>query len=113
MLKQKDSYIISLKLILKNKQGEILALKDASTGAFNGYYDLPGCLIYVLEYSVDLKDILMREVRKETGELKIRFLSDIPVAVGRHETLTSHTRIFYVFYEGEHEGGEVKISEEH
>ncbi len=115
---ERDFYQISLKLILKNKQGETLVLKAVENGSYEGFYDLPGGRINVDEFEIDFLEILKRELREEIG--KVTFSADTkPVALGRHlipaqfsdEKKDKH--VLYVFFEGQYIEGEVKISEEH
>ena len=48
MAKDNDFYQISLKVILKNDKGEMLALGGAVGGVFEGFHDLPGGRIQVM-----------------------------------------------------------------
>ena len=52
---KRDWYQVSLKLILKNKKGEVLVLKTLETGNFAGYHDLPGGRIDTDEFVVSFK----------------------------------------------------------
>lgn len=114
----RDFYQVSLKLLLKNSKGEILALKALDYGSFAGFYDLPGGRIGVDEFETDFKDILTREVREEIGNIRFRF-NPKPVAVGRHliqAVLTSEGKdihVLYIFFEAEYQEGAVKVSREH
>lgn len=118
MPKQRDFYHVSLKAILKNKDGEVLVLKADSNGTFAGFYDLPGGRIDEDEFAVPLPEILKREIIEEIGEAEIS-INEIPVGVGRHCIKKEHTEsgkdthVFYVLYEVQLETGNVNISNEH
>lgn len=118
MSKQRDFYHISLKAILKNKNGEVLILKADNNGTFTGFYDLPGGRIDEDEFAAPLSEILKREIDEEIGEAEIS-INEIPVSVGRHCIKKEHANsekdihVFYVFYEVQLETGNVSISEEH
>ena len=118
MPKKKDYYQVSLKLILKNNQGEILGLKADSKGSMAGYYDLPGGRIDTDEFKKPLDQIIKREVAEETGNLEFELVPK-PVAVGRHlipAAMTSEKKdihVCYIFYEAKYLNGNVKISCEH
>ncbi|MCX6792694.1 MAG: NUDIX domain-containing protein [Candidatus Falkowbacteria bacterium] len=115
---EKDLYQVSLKLILKNDQGEILILKSLDdNGVFSGFYDLPGGRIDDNEFNIDFTDILKREVAEEIGEVKVSIVNK-PVALGRAQShrLNSrgtYSRVLYVFFEADYHAGDITISEEH
>lgn len=118
MTKEKDLYQISLKVILKNSQGEILGLKAADNGSYAGYYDLPGGRIDTDEFTTNFADIIAREVTEEIGNITYS-LQPKPVAVGRHllpARMTEHKKdipVLYLFFEAQYISGEIKISDEH
>lgn len=118
MSKQRDFYHISLKAILKNKNGEALILKADSNGTLAGFYDLPGGRIDEDEFATPLPEILKREIIEEIGEADFE-INETPVAVGRHCIKKEHANsekdvhVFYVFYEVQLETGNVNISDEH
>ncbi len=113
-MKEKDLYQVSLKLILKNKEGAILILKGAEGGTYSGYYDLPGGRIDTDEFSTPIETIIGREIKEEIGDIKYS-LNSKPVAVGRHALIKNEkeTHILYIFFEAQHLGGDIKISDEH
>ncbi len=117
-LKQKDLYQVSLKLILKNNNNEILILNAMSGGTFKGFYDLPGGRIDVDEFTTDFVEILKREVREELGEVNIE-ISNMPVSYGRHRIPPSFSdtgyerHVLYLFFEARYIDGDIVISEEH
>ena len=115
-----DYYQISLKLLIKNKNNEVLLLKVGghNTSAYNGYYDFPGGRIDESEFKTDLPKIIQREVEEEVGnEIKYQLLSTTPVGYGRHEDFSHRfnkdVRYFYLLFESEVVSGDVKISDEH
>jgi len=117
---KKDRYQVSLKAFLKNEEGELLAMaKDK--GSFAGLYDFPGGRIEEDEFTTPLKEILMRELKEEIGDVDID-LEDAPVAVGRHLIPSDVNKqgedvpeihVLYVFFEGLLKNGDVSISSEH
>ncbi|MBU4511826.1 NUDIX domain-containing protein [Patescibacteria group bacterium] len=118
MKKVRDFYQISLKLILKNKEGKILALKADDGGSYAGFYDFPGGRIDTDEFETPFSEIIKREAEEEIGEVEFK-LKLQPVAIGRHlipahlASAGKEIRVLYVFFEAEYVSGEVKISPEH
>ena len=118
MKKEKDLYQVSLKILLKNDKGEILALKAVEGGSYSGFYELPGGRIDTDEFKVDFGNIISREVKEEIGEVKFN-LKNKPIAVARHlvpANMTSNgeaRRVLQLFFEAEYLGGEIEISNEH
>lgn len=116
--KKRDFYHVSLKAILKNKEGEVLVLKADSNGTFASFYDLPGGRIDEGEFAVPLSEILKREIVEEIGEAEI-LINKTPVGIGRHCIKKEHANsekdihVLYVFYEVQLETGNVNISDEH
>lgn len=118
MAKERGIYQVSLKLLLKNNNGEVLALKAADNGSYAGYYDLPGGRIDADEFGVDFAEIIEREIKEEIGNIEVKVNSK-PVGVGRHLIPASITssgkdiQILYLFFEAEYLSGEINISNEH
>jgi 8-oxo-dGTP pyrophosphatase MutT (NUDIX family) len=121
MTDQKDFYQISLKLILKNDKGEILALGGHPSGSYAGYHDLPGGRIDVSEFKTPYEEILKREIQEELGEDIQVHIKPIPVAIGRHAVdqkvpdneYKKEVHIFYIFFEAHALKGDIKKSDEH
>ncbi len=119
-MSEKDFYFVSLKGIIKNKEGRILGLKGVEQGTFAGFYDLPGGRIDVGEFETPFMEILEREIREEVGP-DVKFtLHETPVALGRHKIAPKHSgkvnrelHVLYVFFLVDYLGGDIKISEEH
>lgn len=108
---------VSLKFIIKDETGKILLLKMPETGPMGGYYDLPGGRIKEHEKSKPFSEIISRELSEELGiKARITF-NQFPVATGRHTyprpSSSDEGHIFWVFFEGLYQGGEIKISPEH
>lgn len=114
----KDFYHVSLKIILKNKQGQVLLLQAIDNGSYAGYYDLPGGRINVSEFRTALPKIIKREIREEIGKIKYK-LNEKPAALGRHLISAKYLKhkkdihCFYVFFEAVYTNGEIKVSAEH
>ena len=83
--KENASFEVSLKVILKNKMGEILLLKMPEHGSsMPGYYDLLGGRIREKEIRAPFRKILTRELREELGN-KVKYkVKEVPVAIGHH-----------------------------
>jgi 8-oxo-dGTP pyrophosphatase MutT (NUDIX family) len=118
---KKDRYQVSLKLILHDDAGEILALAE-NKGSFAGYYDFPGGRIEVDEFETPLVDIVRREAREELGGEIVFDLGVAPVAVGRHRIPSDvdvsgatipEIHVLYLFFAGHLRRGNVVTSEEH
>lgn len=111
------NFQVSLKIILKNKKGEILVLKVPDNGSMAGFYDLPGGRINIKELKEPFGKILKRELEEEIGK-KVRYkLSEVPVSIGRHYYFSKIKKkdqnIFWVFFEAQYLSGEISISSEH
>ncbi|MDP3779216.1 MAG: NUDIX hydrolase [bacterium] len=122
MVEQKqDFYHVSLKLLLKNSEGHVLILKAPEEfSSMSGFYDVPGGRIDRDEFETKLEIILRREVKEEIGDVDVRINLN-PIAVSRGMIHASRRRdagkedihIFYVFFEADFKGGDVRISDEH
>ncbi len=119
MKKQRGFYQISLKLLLKNDKGEVLALKAVDNGSFAGFYDFPGGRIDTDEFEMPFSEIIKREVVEEIGEGVVFELKPKPVAIGRHfipakfNSEKIDLKVMYIFFEADYKSGEVRISPEH
>ncbi len=119
MAKQRDRYQVSLKALVINEQGELLALNALQSGSFAGYFDLPGGRLDVDEFSTPLVDVLRRELQEEIGDIQVE-ITESPVAVGRHligaesdKSEGESIHVLYLFYKVAYKGGNIKISNEH
>lgn len=118
MRKEIDFYHVSLKLLLKNSEGHILALKAPMDYELAGYYDVPGGRIDADEFTSSLESILRREVKEEIGDAEVHInLNPVAVARGLISSSRSHggreIHIFYIFFEADYKGGDIVISDEH
>lgn len=116
----RDFYQVSLKAILRNADGLILAVKCGPTSSMAGFYTLPGGRIDEDEFSKPYTDILSRELREELGEAVKFSFSPLPVALGRHlipaknsGKINQDIHVLLVFFEAQFLGGNVVISDEH
>ena len=118
MKKERDSYHVSLKLVLKNNKNEILGLKAVGWGSFAHFYDLPGGRIDTDEFNTPFAEVIKREASEEIGNVDFHLHSK-PIAIGRHlipASMASEKReihILYVFFEADYISGDIKISDEH
>lgn len=119
MAKQRDRYQVSLKALITNDNGEVLALNALPTGSFAGYFDLPGGRIDVREFTTPFTEILEREIREEVGEIQMEIAS-VPVAVGRHliaaeseQSGGESVHLLYIFFEVKYLGGNIQTGREH
>lgn len=119
MSKKRDRYQVSLKALVTNDHGEVLALNALPTGSFAGYFDLPGGRIDVSEFSTPLTDVLRRELKEEIGDVELE-IGEAPVAVGRHligaesdKSDGESIHVLYLFFPVNYRGGNLKISSEH
>lgn len=115
---EKDFYQISLKVILKNKQGQVLILKDTENGKFIGRYDFPGGRIDVDEFTSPFEEIIKREMAEEVGNVQYK-LYPFPVAIARDgppipdDVPEKGDRVLYVIFEADYLEGDIVISQEH
>jgi 8-oxo-dGTP pyrophosphatase MutT (NUDIX family) len=103
---------VSLKTIIKNKDGKILVLKERSNPIT---YDFPGGRIQKGEESLPLNEVLYREIIEEVGPIKFE-LSKKPAAVGRHSYTGddgSTIHLIWIFFEAKFLDGKVVVSTEH
>lgn len=120
MQKEKhDPYLfqVSLKLILKNKRGEILALAMPKNSSMTGFYDVPGGRINSDELKMSYQKIFGREVVEEIGKsVKYRLIKR-PVSISRHPyfsvKLQKEMHIVFIFFEAMYLNGKIKTSTEH
>lgn len=116
-MEKNANFQVSLKVILKNKKGEILCLKIADRYLMAGFYDMPGGRISENEIREPYEKIIKRELEEEIGK-KIKYKLCIkPVSVARHiyfsKTLQKEAYILMVFIEALYISGNIEISPEH
>ena len=105
-----EQFQISVKLVLHNKAGDVLVLQ-AHDGDFTGPWDLPGGRINKDEVSLNMSEIIHREIEEEIGAIEYT-LDEQPKAVGK-ATKIDGTSTMYLIFEGNYLEGEVRISTEH
>ena len=112
---QNDLYQISQKAFIVNNKNQLFVAKSVAAER----YDIPGGRVDVHEYTNTLVDSLKREVREELGDEARLAFGDHPVCVERDYLWDKqlrewhYRRVFYVLYEAEYLGGEIKLSHEH
>jgi len=116
-MKKHALYQVSLKVFLKNERGEVLILKAANGGSYEGFYDFPGGRIDESELETPLVEIARREIVEEVGNIEFT-IKPAPVATGRHflpsrSGNTAGNHVLYVFFEAQFNGGSISISDEH
>lgn len=116
-MKYDNSFHVSLKVILKDNNSRILALKMPDGSSMDGYFDFPGGRIGENEVGNPFPEIIERELIEEIG-LEVRYrLSSKPVACSIHtydsKKYGRKVDILCLFFEAEYLGGNIKISSEH
>lgn len=105
-------FFVSLKVILKNPQNQILGLQAENKGDLAGYYDLPGGRIDDNEIGLDFPQLIDREIKEEAGDIEY-ILNPKPIH-SLSWNLSSYEHPFtYIYYEAKYVSGEIKISDEH
>lgn len=118
MKRQIDKYQVSLKVFIKNEDGEVLALKALDTGTMSGFHDFPGGRIDVEEFRTPFSDIVAREITEECGGVAFELVKK-PVALGRHlipadpVNNAPEIHVLHVFFEAGMQKGSVTIGDEH
>ena len=112
------NFQVSLKLILVNKQKQILGLGVNSGCSFFGFYDLPGGRIDEEEIFLDFSKILKREIKEELGNIKFQIEEKPITAVkyivpGKFKDDKKDLPMMYVFFVARYISGKIKISHEH
>lgn len=113
-----DQYQLSVKAILRNKDGHILSLVTKPEWGFDGLHDVPGGRLDVEEFNSHLHDVLVREIEEETGGSSFN-IHPVPVGFtrGRIPVETApdgiERRIAYAFFVVDWNGGDVVHSDEH
>ncbi len=117
MASQIDSYQVSLKLFLKNKEGKILVLHTIPKNGQIEKLDIPGGRIDENEFSVSFENILRRELGEELGDDLVVDISSKPIGLGRKKYSSSESSkefsILFIFFEGTFHEGEIHICDEY
>jgi len=109
---------VSLKILLKNKNGEYLLLNARDDNPnFRKKYDLPGGRMCTAELNHgDFHQLIKREVKEEIGSVKYKLRLN-PVSLSKFSLKTkfkpSRDGVLYILFEAEYQSGEIKISDEH
>lgn len=108
---------VSLKLILKNKDGKILLLKMPDDSSMSEYYDVPGGRITKDEFNISFEETIKREITEELGtDIKYR-LNMKPVSYGVHtvfsKSIGKEIQMLMLFFEAEYLDGAILLSDEH
>jgi len=116
-----EKYEVSLKILLK-KSDEYLLLNISKKDKISTskHFDLPGGRININETFIPFHELIDREIKEEIGtNVKYKLRSD-PVSIGesyipeRIEIKSGEIRgRFFVLFEAEYLGGEIKTSDEH
>ena len=117
-MKDNNKYFqISLKVIIKNKLGQMLLLKLPENSSMAGYYDFPGGYIRTKDINENFETVTKREIKEELGNDFKYTLKMSPISIGRHQTISKSDRkkkdVVWIFFEGLYKGGKIRISEEH
>lgn len=114
-----DPYLfqVSLKLILRNKKGDVLGLTMPKNSSMAGFYDVPGGRINSDELKMPYHEIFKREAAEEAGKFVKYRLIKRPVSISRHPYFSAkfqkEMHIVFIFFEASYLGGEIKTSSEH
>ncbi len=116
-MKYDNSFHVSLKVILKDNNDKILALKMPDGSSMEGYFDFPGGRIAENEADKSFLKIIERELIEEIGD-KVKYrLSSKPVAFSVHsynsKKYDHKIEILCLFFEADYLEGEIIISSEH
>jgi len=103
---------VSLKIILKDKQGKTLILKTEKNSSLNGFYDLPGGRIRENEVKLPVIKILKREIKEELGSSIVYKVIERPISIGRHKNLKKED-VLWIFFTAEFKRGKIVLSDEH
>lgn len=106
-------YQISLKAVMKNRQGKTLILQANPQGSWAGFFDLPGGRMHEHEFDAPFMDVLAREIREEIGDA-VRFrLNPKPIALARYRNVAKGVNVLYVFFNAKYLSGKISLSHEH
>lgn len=104
--------VVVARAIIKNEQGELLLLRrSAESGAFAGFYELPGGKCDPVQVADPFLE-LQREVREETGVMLLREQCEL---VGAFSDTTAEIAYFNIIYVCNQpiKVDEVRLSKEH
>jgi 8-oxo-dGTP pyrophosphatase MutT (NUDIX family) len=105
-------FYCSLKIVLKNNVGQILALESERKGELSGFYDLPGGRIDKKEIGFPFESSIDREVVEEIGDIQF-IINSRPIFATTWQLANYPHPFIYIYYEGQYKSGDIKISNEH
>src|SRR3989338_8385412 len=107
---------ISLKVLIKNRTGQVLLLHSLPSDSWMGKYDLPGGRINTTKLPADYRKTIVSELREEIGQ-NVRYALDMnPVAIGsrtRKRAGKPDINFFYVLFQAAYQHGTIMVSDEH
>lgn len=117
-LTDNQNYQVSLKLMLHNERGEVLALQSPPSSQMAGYHDLPGGRINESEVLLPFTTAMQREIKEELGEaVRWELTSEKPSGISLHHyTSTRYQKEIYVLwilFDARYRSGEIVLSDEH
>lgn len=111
---QPELFMVSLKVLIKNRQGEFLLLEspDFIKRFGTAAYDLPGGRINDDEVEMDIHKLLKRELNEELGD-KVKYkIKKSPVSLMKTRFKDGRC-IMYILFEADYLSGKITISDEH
>ena len=109
----KDLYFVAVKVFLRDKNSNLLIIKDKF-----GDWDIPGGRLREIDFEAPLDKVLERKIKEELGT--IHFVLGKPLLFMRHERdeiladgRKARRRIFAVGYEAEYIDGEILLGKNH
>lgn len=109
--KQKDTYFVAVKVFLKNKNNQLLIIKDI----FDDGWDLPGGRLRKVDFNVPLEKVVQRKIKEELGN-KLKYKLGQPAIFFRHQRTElppeghgEKVRIFAIGYRASYISGEITL----
>lgn len=113
MEQDKDLYFVAVKVFLKNKNGELLILKDKF-----GDWDIPGGRLREMDFKTPLEKVAERKIKEELGDVDFHLKK--PAIFMRHEReeilpdgTKEKRRIFAIGYEADYLAGGIDLGGSH
>lgn len=105
-------FYCSLKIVLKNSEGQILGLESDTKGEISGFYDLPGGRIDESEIGDAFGPSIEREIKEEVGNIQF-VINPRPIFATTWQLSNYPHPFIYIYYEGQYKSGDIQISDEH
>lgn len=102
---------VGLKVILKNSEGKVLALKAHTNGPMKDYYDLPGGRVDDDEVGKSFVEILKREITEELGPINYELNTNPITALSW--LWPNGQAMTFIYWEAEYKNGDITTGEEH